>query len=72
MKKRDLTKKVLCTVLAASVFGVCGNVSADEPYVVDSNKEITGVELTGQDVIVPGNFHESGYDRTNWQFGYFR
>ena len=64
MKKRDLTKKVLCTVLAASVFGVCGNVSADEPYVVDSNKEITGVELTGQDVIVPGNFHESGYDLT--------
>lgn len=64
MKKRDLTKKVLCTVLAASVFGVCGNVSADEPYVVDSNKEITGVELTGQDVIVPGNFHESGYNLT--------
>ena len=30
MKKRDLTKKVLCTVLAASVFGVCGNVSAAE------------------------------------------
>ena len=57
MKKRDLTKKVLCTVLAASVFGVCGNVSADEPYVVDSDKEITGVELTGQDVIVAGEFH---------------
>ena len=64
MKKRDLTKKVLCTVLAASVFGVCGNVLAAEPYVVDSDKEITGVELTGQDVIVPGNFHESGYDLT--------
>lgn len=30
MKKRDLTKKVLCTVLAASVFGICGNVSAAE------------------------------------------
>ena len=30
MKKRDLTKKVLCTVLAASVFGVCGNVLAAE------------------------------------------
>ena len=28
MKKRDLTKKVLCTVLAASVFGVCGNAFA--------------------------------------------
>ena len=64
MKKRDLTKKVLCTVLAASVFGVCGNVSADEPYVVDSNKEITGVELTGQNVIVPGKFKEYGYDLT--------
>ena len=64
MKKRDLTKKVLCTVLAASVFGVCGNVSATEPYVVDSDKEITGVELTGQDVIVPGKFKESGYDLT--------
>lgn len=25
MKKRDLTKKVLCTVLAASVFGVFSN-----------------------------------------------
>ena len=57
MKKRDLTKKVLCTVLAASVFGVCGNVLADEPYVVNSDKEITGVELTGQDVIVAGEFH---------------
>lgn len=30
MKKRDLTKKVLCTVLAASVFGVCGNAFASE------------------------------------------
>ena len=28
VKKRDLTKKVLCTVLAASVFGVCGNAFA--------------------------------------------
>lgn len=28
MKKRDLTKKVLCTVLAASVFGICGNAFA--------------------------------------------
>ena len=64
MKKRDLTKKVLCTVLAASVFGVCGNVSAAEPYVVDSDKEITGVELTGQDVLVQGEFQKSGYDLT--------
>lgn len=30
MKKRDLTKKVLCTVLAASVFGVCGNALAND------------------------------------------
>lgn len=30
MKKRDLTKKVLCTVLAASVFGVYGNAFASE------------------------------------------
>lgn len=53
MKKRDLTKKVLCTVLAASVFGVCGNVSAANEYL----GEITGEELTGQDVIVAGEFH---------------
>ena len=52
MKKRDLTKKVLCTVLAASVFGVCGNVSAANEYL----GEITGEELTGQDVIVAGEF----------------
>lgn len=30
MKKRDLTKKVLCTVLAASVFGVFSNAFASE------------------------------------------
>lgn len=30
MKKRDLTKKVLCTVLAASVFGVYGNAFASK------------------------------------------
>lgn len=53
MKKRDLTKKVLCTVLAASVFGVCGNVSAANEYL----GEITGEELTGQDVVVAGEFH---------------
>lgn len=44
MKKRDLTKKVLCTVLAASVFGVCGNALAANEYL----GEITGEELTGQ------------------------
>lgn len=53
MKKRDLTKKVLCTVLAASVFGVCGNALAANEYL----GEITGEELTGQDVIVEGEFH---------------
>ena len=53
MKKRDLTKKVLCTVLAASVFGVCGNALAANEYL----GEITGEELTGQDVIVKGEFH---------------
>ena len=44
MKKRDLTKKVLCTVLAASVFGVFSNggVEAADDYIVDSNKTITG------------------------------
>ena len=66
MKKRDLTKKVLCTVLAASVFGVFSNggVEAADYYIVDSNKTITGEELTGQNVIVPGKFKESGYDLT--------
>lgn len=66
MKKRDLTKKVLCTVLAASVFGVFSNggVEAADDYIVDSNKTITGEELTGQNVIVPGEFKESGYDMT--------
>lgn len=66
MKKRDLTKKVLCTVLAASVFGVFSNggVEAADDYIVDSNKTITGEELTGQNVIVPGEFKESGYDLT--------
>lgn len=66
MKKRDLTKKVLCTVLAASVFGVFSNggVEAADDYIVDSNKTITGEELTGQNVIVPGVFHTSGYDLT--------
>ncbi len=66
MKKRDLTKKVLCTVLAASVFGVFGNgvVEAADDYIVDSDKTITGEELTGQNVIVPGEFKESGYDLT--------
>ena len=66
MKKRDLTKKVLCTVLAASVFGVFSNgiVEAADDYIVDSDKTITGEELTGQNVIVPGEFKESGYDLT--------
>lgn len=66
MKKRDLTKKVLCTVLAASVFGVFANgvVEAADDYIVDSDKTITGEELTGQNVIVPGEFKESGYDLT--------
>ena len=35
MKKRDLTKKVLCTVLAASVFGVCGNAFAEDYEIED-------------------------------------
>lgn len=66
MKKRDLTKKVLCTVLAASVFGVFSNgvVEAADDYIVGSDKTITGEELTGQNVIVPGVFHTSGYDLT--------
>lgn len=45
MKKRDLTKKVLCTVLAASVFGVCGNALAaqdlEDVYVIEPNDNIT-------------------------------
>ena len=53
MKKRDLTKKVLCTVLAASVFGVCGNVLAANEYL----GEKLGTEFTGQDVIIAGEFH---------------
>lgn len=66
MKKRDLTKKVLCTVLAASVFGVFSNgvVEAADDYIVGSDKTITGEELTGQNVIVPGEFKKSGYDLT--------
>ena len=66
MKKRDLTKKVLCTVLAASVFGVFSNgmVEAADDYIVDSDKTITGEELAGKNVIVPGEFGESGYDLT--------
>ena len=66
MNKRDLTKKVLCTVLAASVFGVFSNgvVEAADDYIVGSDKTITGEELTGQNVIVPGEFQKSGYDLT--------
>ncbi len=64
MKKRDLTKKVLCTVLAASVFGVCGNVLAAEDYVVDSNEPIAGADLNGKNVVVAGEFGESGYNVT--------
>ena len=50
MKKRDLTKKVLCTVLAASVFGVFSNgvVEAADDYIVGSDKKITGEELAGR------------------------
>ena len=57
MKKRDLTKKVLCTVLAASVFGVFSNgvVEAADDYIVGSDKKITGEELAGKNVIVKGN-----------------
>lgn len=57
MKKRDLTKKVLCTVLAASVFGVFSNgiVEAADNYIVDSDKPIAGEELAGKNVIVKGN-----------------
>ena len=57
MKKRDLTKKVLCTVLAASVFGVFSNgvVEAADDYIVGSDKTITGEELAGKNVIVKGN-----------------
>lgn len=57
MKKRDLTKKVLCTVLAASVFGVCGNAFAED-YEINPNEEpqiIAGEELAGKNVIVKGN-----------------
>ena len=64
MKKRDLTKKILCTILAASVFGVCGNVSAAEDYVVDSNEPIAGADLNGKNVVVAGKFGESGYNVT--------
>lgn len=66
MKKRDLTKKVLCTVLAASVFGIFSNriVEAADYYIVASDKTIIGEELTGQNVIVPGEFQKSGYDLT--------
>ena len=62
MKKRDLTKKVLCTVLAASVFGVCGNAFAED-YVINPKEEvqtIAGKELSGKNVIVNGEFDQSG------------
>ena len=62
MKKRDLTKKVLCTVLAASVFGVCGNAFAED-YVINPKEEvqtIAGEELSGKNVIVNGEFDQSG------------
>ncbi len=60
MKKSDLSRKVLCTVLAASVFGVCGTVLAAEDYFIDTDKEITGTELNGKNVIVSGEFQQSG------------
>ena len=52
--------------MAASVFGVFSNgvVEAADDYIVGSDKTITGEELTGQNVIVPGVFHTSGYDLT--------
>ena len=69
MKKRDLTKKVLCTVLAAGVFGVCGNVSAyeeadkfengtfalaaDETY----NKPDTNVHIENATLTVDGTYN---------------
>lgn len=66
MKKRDLTKKVLCTVLAASVFGVCGNAFADDYEINPSEKPqiIAGEKLTGQNVIVKGNVNKSGANVT--------
>ena len=39
-------------------------VEAADDYIVDSDKTIIGEELTGQNVIVPGEFKESGYDLT--------
>lgn len=66
MKKRDLTKKVLCTVLAASVFGVCGNAFAED-YVINPKEEvqtIAGEELSGKNVIVNGEFDQSGANVT--------
>ena len=45
LKSTKLTQKILCTILAASVFGVCGNVSAAEDlggvYVINPNENIT-------------------------------
>lgn len=66
MKKRDLTKKVLCTVLAASVFGVYGNAFAEDYEINPSEKPqiIAGEELAGQNVIVKGNVNESGANVT--------
>ena len=53
LKSTKLTQKILCTILAASVFGVCGNVSAAEEYL----GEKPGTAFTGQDVIIAGEFH---------------
>lgn len=45
LKSTKLTQKILCTILAASVFGVCGNVSAAEDlgdvYEIRPNENIT-------------------------------
>lgn len=38
MKKSDLSRKVLCTVLAASVFGVCGNVLAQQADIFENGE----------------------------------
>lgn len=39
-------------------------VEAADDYIVGSDKTITGEELTGHNVIVPGEFQKSGYDLT--------
>ncbi len=68
-KKSKLSQSILCTILAASVFGVCGNVFAED-YVINPSEEqqiISGNELenlNGKNVIVKGEFQQSGADVT--------